>query len=211
MIVTIIGAGMMGRGIGTRLLAGGTDVELIDKDPASAGKLAQELAGQAKASATVGKTGRLGGEIIVLALPYGAAADVVAEYGEQLAGKIVIEISNPVDFSTMELLTPVDSSAAEEVAKLVPRETPVVKAFNTTFAQTLVDGQVASQQLEVLIAGDDDAAKDKVAALVEAGGLKPIDVGMLRRARQLEHLGLLHMSLQERLGTEFRSAVKFIW
>ena len=211
MMVTIIGAGMMGRGIGTRLLAGGTDVELIDKDPASAGRLAQELAGQNKASATVGEAGRLGGEIIVLALPYGAAADVVTEYGEQLIGKIVIDISNPVNFSTMELLTPVDSSAAEEVAKLVPPETPVVKAFNTTFAQTLVDGQAAGQQLEVLIAGDDAAAKGKVAALVEAGGLQPIDVGTLRRARQLEHLGLLHISLQEPLGTEFRSAVKFIW
>jgi NADPH-dependent F420 reductase len=211
MTVTIIGAGMMGRGIGTRLLAGGTDVELIDKDPASAGRLAQELADQGKANATVGEAGRLGGEIIVLALPYGAAADVVAEYGEQLAGKIVIDISNPVDFSTMELLTPVDSSAAEEVAKLVPHGTPVVKAFNTTFAPTLVDGQVAGQQLEVLIAGDDATAKGKVAALVEAGGLQPIDVGTLRRARQLEHLGFLHISLQERLGSEFRSAVKFIW
>lgn len=212
MIVTIIGAGMMGRGIGTRLLAGGTDVELIDKDPASAGRLAQELAGQGKASATVGEAGRLSGEIIVFALPYGAAADVLAEYGDQLAGKIVIDISNPVDFSTMDsLLTPLDSSAAEEVATLVPHGTPVVKAFNTTLAQTLVDGQVAGQQLEVLIAGDDDDAKGKVAALVEAGGLQPVDVGPLRRARQLEQLGFLHISLQERLGTEFRSAVKFIW
>ena len=199
MIVTIIGAGMMGRGIGTRLLAPGTDVELIDKDPASAGRLAQELTGQGKASATIGEAGRLGGEIIVLALPYGAVAEVVARYGEQLAGKIVIEISNPVDFSTMDLLTPVDSSAAEEVAKLVPRGTPVVKAFNTTFALTLVDGQVAGQQLEVLIAGDDAAAKGKVAALVEAGGLQPIDVGMLRRARQLEHLGFLHIACRSTL------------
>jgi 8-hydroxy-5-deazaflavin:NADPH oxidoreductase len=212
MIVTIIGAGMMGRGIGTRLIAGGTDVELIDKDDANAQMLAQELSGQGKASATVGDESRLGGEIIVLALPYGAAANVVAKYGEQLGGKIIVDISNPIDFSTMDsLLTPVESSAAEEVAKLVPPGTPVVKAFNTTFGQTLVDGQVAGQQLEVLIAGDDDAAKGKVAALVEAGGLQSIDVGPLRRARQLEHLGFLHISLQERLGSEFRSAVKFIW
>ena len=87
----------------------------------------------------------------------------------------------------------------------------MVKAFNTTFGNTLVPGEVAGQQLDVLIAGDDDSAKRKVAELVRAGGMRPIDVGPLRRARQLEQLGFLHISLQERLGTGFQSAVKFIW
>jgi predicted dinucleotide-binding enzyme len=87
----------------------------------------------------------------------------------------------------------------------------VVKAFNTTFGNTLVHGKVAGQQLDVLIAGDDEDSKQKVAGLVRAGGLRPVDVGPLRRARQLEHLGLLHISLQDRAGTGFRSAVKFLW
>jgi 8-hydroxy-5-deazaflavin:NADPH oxidoreductase len=86
-----------------------------------------------------------------------------------------------------------------------------IDAFNTTFGNTVVPGEVAGQQLGVLIAGDDETAKRKVAELVRAGGMRPIDVGPLRRARQLEQLGFPHISLQDRLDTGFRSAVKFIW
>src|SRR5579884_2524544 len=200
MRVTIIGAGRMGRGIGTRMVVGGNQVELIDTDPAEARALADELnrQGGGKASAG-GRGGAIGGEVVVLAIPYGAVADVVAEYRDQLAGRVVVDITNPVDFATFEGLVPSpDRSAGEEAAGLLP-------------ARTLVAGEVAGQKLDVLIAGDDQAAKDKVAALVEAGGLRAIDVGPLRRARQLEQLGFLHMSLQDRLGTNFGSAIKLLW
>jgi 8-hydroxy-5-deazaflavin:NADPH oxidoreductase len=83
-----------------------------------------------------------------------------------------------------------------------------VKAFNTTFAPTLVEGEVAGHQLDVLIAGDDDEAKRKVSRLVSDAGLRPIDVGPLRRAEQLEHLGLLHISLQQPLELGFGSTLK---
>jgi predicted dinucleotide-binding enzyme len=83
-----------------------------------------------------------------------------------------------------------------------------VKAFNTTFAPTLVAGEVAGQQLDVLIAGDDDAAKQKVSQLVADGGLRPLDVGPLRRARQLEQLGFLHIAVQQPLDLGFGSAIK---
>lgn len=213
MKVTIIGAGLMGRGIGTRLAAGGNDVELIDNDFKQAESLAQELSGQGGGSAhAIEAGGSIGGEAVVLAVYYPVVAEVVGQYREQLAGKIVIDIANPVDFDTMDgLATRPDSSSAEETASLVPEGTPVVKAFNTTFGNTLVPGEAAGQQLDVLIAGDDEEAKSKVAELVAAGGLRPIDVGPLRRARQLEQLGFLHISLQDRLGTQFRSAVRFIW
>jgi 8-hydroxy-5-deazaflavin:NADPH oxidoreductase len=213
MKVTIIGAGLMGRGIGTRLIAGGNDVELIDNDFKQAESLAQELSGRGGGSASaIEAGGSIGGEAVVLAVYYPVVAEVVGQYREQLAGKIVIDIANPVDFDTMDgLATPTDSSSAEETASLVPEGTPVVKAFNTTFGNTLVPGEAAGQQLDVLIAGDDEEAKSKVAELVVAGGLRPIDVGPLRRARQLEQLGFLHISLQDRLGTRFRSAVRFIW
>lgn len=201
MKVTIIGAGRMGRGIGTRVVAGGNDVEVIDTDPEDAHALVEELEGHGEASATAIESGaRINGEIVVLAVYYPVVAAVVRQYGEQFAGKVVVDISNPVDFETMDgLVTPADSSGAEEAAKLVPEGPPVVKAFNTTLGNTLVPGEVAGQQLDVLIAGDDDA-KRKVAELVEAGGLRPIDVGPLRRARQLEQLGFLHISLQDRLA-----------
>ena len=86
----------------------------------------------------------------------------------------------------------------------------MVKAFNTTFAPTLAAGQVGDQQLDVLIAGDDDAAKQKVAQLASDGGLRPLDVGPLRRAQQLEQLGFLHIAVQQPLNLGFASAVKLI-
>ena len=85
-----------------------------------------------------------------------------------------------------------------------------MKAFNTTFAGTLVAGEVGGQQLDVLIAGDDEAAKDKVSQLAADGGLRPIDVGPLSRAQQLEQLGFLNISLQQPLGLNFGSAIKFV-
>lgn len=213
MTVTIVGAGMMGRGIGTRLAAGGSDVELIDHDPEGAQALASELSGIGGGGAFVGdRSGDFSGEIVVLAIYYGGVAGAVDEYRDRLAGKVVVDITNPVDMDTFEgLAVPPDTSAAEQIARRLPDGTPVLKAFNTTFGGTLVAGEVAGQPLDVLIAGDDDAAKEKLASLVEAGGLRAIDVGPLRRARQLEHLGFLHMSIQDRLGTQYGSAVKFIW
>ncbi|HET9124415.1 MAG TPA: NADPH-dependent F420 reductase [Solirubrobacteraceae bacterium] len=213
MRVSIIGAGLMGRGIGTRLVAGGNDVELIDTDREQAETLARELEGHGGGSATVlDPGGSLGGEVVVLAVYYPIVAEVVRQYAEQLGGRIVIDIANPVDFNTMDgLTTPPDTSSAEETARLVPAGTRVVKAFNTTFGITLVAGKVAGQELDVLIAGDDEEAKATVSELVKGGGLRPIDVGPLRRARQLEQLGFLHISLQDRLGTGFGSAVKFLW
>jgi predicted dinucleotide-binding enzyme len=85
-----------------------------------------------------------------------------------------------------------------------------VKAFNTTFAPTLEAGEVAGQSLDVFIAGDDAEAKAQVSELIESAGLRPIDVGPLRRARQLEALGYLHMALQEGLGTGYSSTVKVL-
>ena len=209
MKVTIIGAGNMGRGIGTRLVAGGNEVQLVDRDPAEAQALAAELGDAASAAS---QDDAFDGDVVVLALYYPGAKDAVQQYREQLAGKVVVDITNPVDLSTFDgLATPPGTSAAEEIAALVPEGTPVVKAFNTTFAGTLAAGEAAGQQLDVLIAGDEEDAKRKVAGLAEAGGLRPIDVGPLRRAQQLEQLGFLHMSVQEPLGAGFGSAVKLHW
>jgi 8-hydroxy-5-deazaflavin:NADPH oxidoreductase len=206
MKVTIIGAGNMGRGIGTRAVAGGHEVEIVDHDSADAQKLAEELGGSATA---IEPGATLRGEVVVLAVYYPGIKDAVREYADQLAGKVVVDITNPVNTETWDsLATPPGTSAAEEVQELVPEGTPVVKAFNTTFAGTLVGGEVAGQQLDVLIAGDDDEAKRKVSQLATDAGLRPVDVGPLRRAQQLEHLGFLHISLQEPRNLGFGSAVK---
>lgn len=211
MKVTIIGAGNMGRGIGTRLVEGGNDVLVIDRDPAEARALAEELAGRGKGSAAAGEGDPIEGGVVVLAVYYPSVPGVLEQYGDQLAGKVVVDITNPLDVETFDrLVTPPDSSAAEEIAKLLP-DTTVVKAFNTTFAGTLAEGQAGGQQLDVFVAGDDEEARRKVSGLIEAGGMRAIDAGPLRRARQLEHLGFLHILLQEPLGAGFGSAIKLHW
>lgn len=201
----------MGRGIGTRLVAGGNDVELIDHDPDEARALADELNAQGNGAAAASDGSTIDGDIVILALPYPAVPEALGQYGDQLAGKIVVDIANPVDWSTGDrLATPPDTSAAEEIATRIP-DARVVKAFNTTFAGTLVAGRANGAPLDVLIAGDDEDAKEKVSSLVKDGGLRPIDVGPLHRAVQLEHLGLLHMTMQDTLGTNYGTAVKLIW
>jgi NADPH-dependent F420 reductase len=205
MRVTIIGAGNMGRGVGTRVVAGGHEVEIVDRDPAEAQRLAGELGDGASAP----EGGAIAGDVVVFAVYYPGIKDAVRQYAAELDGKVVVDITNPVDTRTWDrLATPPGTSSAEEVAAIVPAGTPVVKAFNTTFAGTLVAGEVAGQQLDVLIAGDDEGAKAKVSQLASDGGLRPIDVGPLPRAQQLEQLGFLHMSLQEPLGLGFGSTIK---
>lgn len=211
MNITIIGAGNMGRGIATRLLSGGNSVTLIDQNETQAAELAQQLQASAKGGAKVtaapsGST--ITGDMVVLAVSYPAVAAVIKQYGKQLDGKIVVDITNTLNDTFTEPRFD-NTSGAEEISKLIPKA-KVLKAFNTTFAGTLVAGQVGGQPLDVLIAGDDASAKTVLAGLVQAGGLRPIDAGPLRRARQLEGIGLLHITLQSALGTNWMSTVKFL-
>jgi 8-hydroxy-5-deazaflavin:NADPH oxidoreductase len=211
MNVTIIGSGNMARGIGSRLVAGGNSVRILDRDPEKADALAGELRAHDGAEVTIGSFGdQIEDDVVVLAVPYDTVESIVEQYGSGLSGKVVVDITNPVDWESFDrLVTPPDSSAAEEIDRLIP-EAAIVKAFNTTFAGTLVGGEVGGQPLDVFIAADDPDAKQKVVGLIEDGGLRPVDAGPLKRARQLEGLGFLHMTLQQPLGTGFGSAVKVV-
>ena len=206
MEITIIGTGNMARGIATRLLAGSHAVTLVGTSSEKTRTLAGELSGDVR-TAEVGD--RLQGDVVVLAIPYTAVDDVLGAYADQLDGKVIVDITNPVDFSAFTLLRPGAGSAAQEIAGKAPGAR-VVKAFNTTFAGTLLEGRVADQPVDVLIASDDEDAKETVGTLVNDGGLRAIHAGPLARAAELESLGYLHMALQEPLGTGFASAVKFI-
>jgi 8-hydroxy-5-deazaflavin:NADPH oxidoreductase len=152
----------------------------------------------------------LRGEVVILAVYYPGSLEIDRELGDRLAGKVVVDISNPLNQTFDALATAPGTSAAEGVAATMPAGTNVVKAFNTTFSGTLVEGEVAGQPLDVFIAGDDDEAKETVAQLVRDGGLRAIDVGPLERARHLEGLGFLGIALQQPLGLNFRSAWKLI-
>jgi len=211
MKVTIIGAGNMGRALATRFAAGGHDVAIVDRDPAEARRLADELSlSQARGTVSAAEAGEVEGEVVVLATYYATNKELARQLAPRLAGRVVVDISNPIDFATFEPATPSDTSAAEEVAALAGPEARVVKAFNTTFAGTLAAGSVAGQPLDVFLAGDSAEAKAAVAQLIRDGGLRPVDAGPLRRARQLEALGLLHIALQEPLNSGYSSAVKVV-
>ena len=208
MNVTIIGTGNMARGIGRALVEGGNQVTVLGKDTDDA----EAVAGDVGSNGSV-KTGRFGDDItddvVVLAVYYPDAKAAVEQYGDALSGKVVVDITNPVNETFDDLVTPPDSSAAQELAASAPGAR-VVKAFNTTFAGTLGEGQVSGQPLDVFVAGDDDDAKGAVAQLVESAGLRPVDAGPLKRARELEAMGLLHMGIQGSLGTGFGSALKIV-
>jgi len=206
MNVTIIGTGNMARGLGERLIAGGHGLTILGKELDAAEAVVSDLDGSAK----VGRSGDdISDDLVVLAVYYPDAQAAVAAYGDNLSGKIVVDITNPVNETFDGLVTPADSSAAEELARSAPGAR-FVKAFNTTFAGTLSEGQVAGEPLDVFIAGDDSDAKATVAGLARDGGLNPIDAGPLKRARELEAMGLLHMTLQGSLGTGFLSAIRII-
>jgi NADPH-dependent F420 reductase len=172
--ISIIGTGNMGQAIAALAGKGGNSVELIGSSDAGT---------------------QVTGDVVVLAVPYPAVADVLAARGESFAGKVVVDITNPLDFATFDSLTvPADSSAAAEIAAALP-QSRVLKAFNTNFAGTLAAGTVGSVPTTVLIAGDDADAKALLAGIVTAGGLRAVDAGSLRRARELEAVGFLQLTL----------------
>jgi 8-hydroxy-5-deazaflavin:NADPH oxidoreductase len=208
MEVTIIGTGNMARGIGSRVLAGGHDLTIVGKDSEGAEAVAADIGGDGTVKTAV--TGDpIEGEVVVLAVYYPDARVAAEQYADQLAGRVVVEITNPVNETFDGLVVPPDGSATAELAALAGGAR-FVKAFNTTFAGPLTSGEVAGQRLDVLIAGDDEDAKRKVAALARDGGLNPIDVGPLKRARELEAAGLLHMGVQSSLGTGFASPLTIL-
>jgi 8-hydroxy-5-deazaflavin:NADPH oxidoreductase len=214
MQITIVGAGNMARGIATRALAGGHTVTITAKDPGNAVRLVDELRGREHDDGRIGAAEDAAvdaADIVILAVPFEAAKQLAASYGTRLSGKVLVDISNPVDGSLDSLVVAPGTSAAEQIAEAAGPGARVVKAFNTTFATTLVAGQVDGTPLDVFIAGDDEAAREEVAELVASGGLDPVDVGALRHARELEGFQLLHMALQIREGGHgWASTIKIV-
>ena len=186
--ISFIGVGNMTRAIAARAVEGGNTVEVIGRDAAKAKDLAAALGGGATAG-TFGATPS--GDIVILAVLYASAVPVVTQYGDALAGKIVIDISNTFNADATGLVTPDGTSGAQEVAKAVPASAHVVKAFNTVFGHVLAQGR----PLDVLFAGDDTRAKASVSAFIESLGLRPLDVGGLDMAHWLEGAALLMMGL----------------
>jgi len=190
--ISIIGTGGMAAAIGGLAAKAGHTVELMSRDAAKARALAEKVG----AGATTGTFGAAPtGDIVILAVPYSAVLDVVKQYGEELAGKVLVDITNPVASNHTSFVTPGDSFGAREIAKAAPADAKVVKAFNTQFSHVLAAGPAEGHPLDVLIAGDDAQAKARVSAFIESLRLRPMDTGPLTMARTLEHACLLSLAL----------------
>lgn len=216
MHVTIIGPGKMGRGIATRLLSGSHSVVIAGRTHEQAAALARELepaateGGGRVTAASSSEEAIPGSDAVILALPYAKGLEFARENGGQLAGKVVVDISNPLNESGDGFVTDCSTSAAETLRALLPADVRLVKAFNTTFAGTLEKGSVADQTLDVFITGDDEEANGIITDLVRTSGMRPLPVGGLERARQLEAVTLLGITAQSVLGTRFMTAWKLL-
>lgn len=190
--ISILGTGTMARALAARALAAGRSLQILARDGSKAAALATEL-GHGATTGTLDETPA--GRLVIAALPYQATLEYVAARGDALAGKVLVDLSNPVDFASFDALTvPADSSAAQLIAAQTPAS--VVKAFNTTFGGPLAAGSVAGRPLDVFIAADDADAAALVSAFVTDSGLRALPVGGLKHARELEGMQLLVMAMQ---------------
>ena len=191
--ISIIGPGNMASAIGALAVKGGNAVEVISRDAAKAEGLARALGN----GATAGTWGAApAGDIVILAVPYASAVPVVSQYGDALANKVIVDITNPFNPSATGLAVPDGTSIAQMVTKAAPASAHVVKAFNTLFRDVLAAGG----PLDVFMAGDDAQAKASVSAFIESLGLRPQDTGDLSMAHWLEGAGLLAVGVGRGAG-----------
>jgi predicted dinucleotide-binding enzyme len=191
--ISIIGAGNMATAIGARAAAHGHTVEIMSRDAAKARAAADQIG----TSAIVGEYGaKPAGDIVFLTVLYAAAVDVVTHYGDALAGKILIETTNPFNDDATGVITTPGHSISEQIAAIAPADTQVVKAFNTIFRPVLA----ADRPLDVFFAGGDAEARARVATLLESMGLRPLDAGGLETTHALEWAGILIMGLARNGG-----------
>jgi len=197
----------MAKAIGTRVASSGHILTIYNRTPEKSMEVAKKLGAKVlgKSLAEVGDE-----EVMIFALPYTAISEVWEKYGQQLAGKVLVDISNPVNFQTFELIPPAGTSGAEELAKKLPKGSILVKAFNTTFAGTLVMGSIDGKQLDVFVASDDKTARELVIKLASECGLRGLDAGPLKNARHLEGFQLVHMMLQQQMNSGWMSTIKIL-
>ncbi|WP_072806091.1 NADPH-dependent F420 reductase [Rhodococcoides yunnanense] len=188
--ISIIGSGNMATAIGTRAIRHGHTVEILSRDSAKAQALAERIGD----GATVGTYGHApAGDIVIVAVPYSNVVAAVKNYGEPLAGRILVDISNTFNADASSLATAPGSSATKEIAAVAPEGTQVVKALNTIFGHVLTRGT----SLDAFLAGDNADAKERVAEFLTSMNLRPRDTGGLRMASVLESAGLLLMGLAQ--------------
>jgi len=195
--IGIIGSGNMATATatatGTRAAKYGHTIELMRRNTAKA----QALATQIGNAATVGTFGtKPAGDIVIPAALYAGAVDVVAHYGDALAGKILIDITNPFNADASGVMTTPGNSVAQQIAAVAPEGAHVVKAFNSIFGGVIAE----NKPVDVLFAGGIAEAKVSVAAFIESLSMRPRDAGALQMAHALEWAGILVVGLANNGG-----------
>lgn len=206
MDIAIIGAGNVGKALATSFKRAGHDVVIASRDPEDAGNVAAATHSRV---ATSNARAVAGADVVVLAIPFSSAAEVAAEIAEAVDGKPVVDATNRMSFGANGPDIDTTTSNAEELAALLPRA-KVIKAFNTIFATHQSDPIADGVQLSGFVAGDDAEAKATVLELVREIGLEPVDVGPLVRARQLEGLAFLNITLNIVNGGSWQSGWKLV-
>jgi NADPH-dependent F420 reductase len=208
--IGIIGSGGMGRGIARRFATAGHVVTLHDHKPDAAIKVAEEAGNSVPGSVQAGSLAdAMSSDVVVMAVWYPGTVRVALENVEALAGKIVVDIANPLDETFTALSVAPDSSAAEELAEALPDST-IVKAFNTVPAPTLYDGMLAGTPLDTFVSSDSETAKQVLLNLLARTGLRGIDAGKLANARLLERLTAFGIELGQRHGLGFEFGIKYL-
>jgi len=201
MKIAVLGAGNVGAGLARAAAAAGHTVSLSASTPEKAVAVAAEVGATAAASNAAAVEGV---DLVVLAVPHSALAGVAAEIKDAAAGIPLVDATNPLNATYSDLVIEGDSAAAD-LQVLVP-SSPVVKAFNTTFASRYAAPAEDGSALPVFIAGDDADAKAKVEELATSLGFQGLDVGGLRHARGLEELAFLNITLNATKGWSWQSA-----
>lgn len=196
MKIAIIGTGNMGAGLASTLAAAGHEISVGARDLTKAAALAEKI-GHGAVGGGIAAAAKLA-DVVILALPFGAASDAIKQ-AEGLAGKVLIDISNPISADYKELVIGHTTSAAEEIQKLAPLAR-VVKAFNTIFAQLLAPESRARKSLQVFVAGDDAAAKATVSELAQSIGFEAVESGPLSNSRFIEPIGEMNIHFGYFLG-----------
>ena len=207
MKVAVIGAGNVGTALGSSIAKAGHEVVFASRSE-SAATAAQHAGGKATKGNSV-RDAAASAEIVILAIPYAAVRDVAAAVDGVVAGKVVIDVTNPLSADGSGLATEPGTSAAENIAHLMPGAR-VVKAFNTMFASVQGNPSAHNQQLDALFATDDEMARDKVGQLVQSMGFRPVWVGPLSRARELEAMAFLNIALQMATNGEWQTTYTMV-
>jgi len=200
--IAVIGTGNVGQALGGSLARAGHSVTFAARDERKTRSIASELGARAAATAAEAASNA---DVVVLAVPYAATDAVAQEIGAQAAGKIVIDVTNPITPDYSALATAGGPSGAERVARLFDKAR-VVKAFNTVVSSLQAEPTAHGQTLDVLFATDDEGARARVAELISSMGFRPIHVGPLASAAELESLAWLNIRLQMQSGGDWRSS-----